>query len=215
LAARVNADGDYVIGVTTYPDFEFEGATETGRYVLSVQAIDGIVIGPGDDGSVNVPLGFSFPYQGQMWDNVFVNGNGNLTFGAPNGDFSESVLEFLGGPPRIAPLWDDLNSAFGLVVVTPEADALTVHYVSVPEFLSDRANNFSVRLESSGKVTLAYLGILAADGLVGITQGNGALNPGPTDLSRSGALSKVGTTYELFPSAGAPFDMPFRRLFFR
>lgn len=215
MAVFAPADGDYLVGVTTWPDFGFVGATETGRYVLSVQALDGTLIAPGDDGSVNVPLGFSFPFQGQTWTNVFVNGNGNLTFGAANADFSESVAEFLGGPPRIAPFWDDLDSRFGLVVATHEADAVTIHYVSVPEFFSDRANNFSVRMEAGGRITVSYLGVLAADGLAGITQGAPAVDPGATDLSRSGVLSKVGTTYELFPSAGAPFDMPFRKLFFR
>ena len=61
----------------------------------------------GDDDSQEIPLGFTFPYQGQEWTSVFVNSNGNLTFGAGSTDFSESVLDLLSGPPRIAALWDD------------------------------------------------------------------------------------------------------------
>ena len=38
-----------------------------------------------------------FPFQGTKWSSVFVNGNGNLTFGAADPDFSESVPELLAG----------------------------------------------------------------------------------------------------------------------
>jgi hypothetical protein len=215
LAVQVNVEIELVVGVTTFPDFEFAGATDTGRYVLSVQAVNGQLIPLGDDGSFDLPLGFSFPFQGAEWTNVFVNGNGNLTFGAPSADFSESIGEFLAGPPRIAPLWDDLSPQAGVVVATHEPGAVTIHYLSVPEFFSDRANNFSVRLDAGGEITLSYSGILAPDSLVGITQGAGVANPGATDLSRTVVLSKAGTTYELFPAIGPPFDMPFRKLFFR
>ena len=40
---------------------------------------------------------FAFPFQGTNWSSVFVNGNGNLTFGAANADFSETVAELLAG----------------------------------------------------------------------------------------------------------------------
>jgi hypothetical protein len=215
LIVEVKVDIELVVGITTFPDFEFAGATDTGRYVLSVQAVNGQVIPLVDDDHLEVPLGFSFPFQGTDWTSVFVNGNGNLTFGAPSGDFSESVGEFLAGPPRIAPLWDDLFPLAGLVVATHEPGAMTIHYLSVPEFFSDRANNFSVRLDAGGGISVSYSGILAPDSLVGITQGAGAADPGATDLSRTIVVPKAGTTYELFPAIGPPFDMPFRKLFFR
>jgi hypothetical protein len=183
-----------------------------------VQALTGTLLPVGDDSSVSVPLGFTFPFQGATWTSVFVNGNGNLTFGGANGDFSESVAELLSGQPRIAALWDDLNPDDGLVVLTPEPGAVTIHYVTVPEFLSEKANNFSIRLERSGKITLEYLGVLAQDGLVGISQGAGVLDPGPVDLSDAFSFPRAGTTYELFTPTGvlvSPFDIPFRRITFR
>jgi hypothetical protein len=209
------ADGDYIVGVTTFPDLAFAGAgAETGRYVLSLQALTGTVLPIDDDDSAAVDLGFGFPFQGATYNTVFVNGNGNLTFGGGDTDFSESVADLLAGPPRIAALWDDLFAFDGLVVATPEPGALTVHFVSVPEFFSDRANNFSVRMESSGRITVRYAGVLAPDALVGISQGGGAADPGQTNLSRVfGGFPKSGTTYEQFTPL-APFDLPFRRLRF-
>jgi hypothetical protein len=221
VAIIAPADGDYIVGVTQWPDFGFTGdwAGPTGRYVLGVQALTGSLLPVGDDTAALLPLGFNFPFQGASWTDVFVNGNGNLTFGSANPDFSESVAEFLAAQPRIAALWDDLDPTDGLVVVTPEAGAVTIHFVTVPEFFTEKANNFSVRLDRFGHVTFNYLGVLAQDGLAGITQGGGAANPGATDLSASPASpSKIGTTYELFTPTGAivsPFDLPFRKVTFR
>ena len=221
LAIFAPADGDYIVGVTQWPDFGFTGAGsgDTGRYVLSIQALTGTLLPVGDDSAAAVTLGFNFPFQGNTWTSAFVNGNGNVTFGAADPDFSESVAELLSGAPRIAALWDDLDPSDGLVVATPDAGGLTIHFVTVPEFFTEKANNFSIRLDKHGTVTLDYLDVLAQDGLAGITQGGGAADPGPSDLSRFIPLfPKTGTTYELFTPTGAlvsPFDLPFRKVVFK
>ena len=103
IVLPIPADGDYYLGVTTYPDLDFTGAGSSGgRYVMSVDTIDGILLGLGDDTSQEVTLPFSFPFQGSSYSSVFVNSNGNLTFGSGDTDFSESVGELLGDQPRIA-----------------------------------------------------------------------------------------------------------------
>lgn len=210
------ADGRYIVGVTTFPDVTFSGiGTETGRYVLSLRAYEGTLLPLDDDESVAVPFGFRFPFQSTPHASVFVNANGNLTFGAASNDSSESVADLLSGPARIAALWDDLFPFRGLVVATSEPGALTIHFASVPSFGSERANNFSVRMDAAGRVTLSYEGVLTEAALVGISAGGGADNPGPTDLSRWFTIrSRSDTIYELF-TAGAPFDLPFRKLRFR
>ena len=54
---------------------------------------------------------------------------------------------------------------------------------------------------------------------MGITEGGGAADPGPSDLSRFFAhFPKTGTTYELFTPTGtlvSPFDLPFRKVVFK
>jgi hypothetical protein len=200
LLVQVLADGTYAVGVSTFPDFAFTGSGEDfGRYVLQINRYRGTVLPVGDDSSVAVPLTtFAFPFQGTNWTSVFVNGNGNLTFGAANGDFSETVPELLSGPPRIAPLWDDLNATAGLVIAEERGTSLFVHFVSVPEFLVTGTNYFTVELDKRGGVNIDWYATNRSDGIVGLTQGGGAPDPGPTDLSHTRRLSAVGTTYEGF-----------------
>src|SRR5262249_11169652 len=141
----------------------------------------------------------SFPFNGTSYSSVFVNSNGNLTFGSGSIDFSESVGEFLSGPPRIAPLWDDLDpTEGGSISVTQTAGSWTVSFQDVPEFFSPVGNTFSVTLIASGEIDIAYGATAGNDGLVGVPPGGGAADPGETDLSAAGALSATGTTYELF-----------------
>ncbi len=221
------ANGDYYVAVSTFGDDSFTGAgTDFGRYVLTLNSYRGTVLPVGDDSSVQVPLGtFSFPYQGTNWTSVYVNGNGNLTFGAGDEDFSETPAEFLAGPPRISPLWDDLSPANlftglpqGLVIAEEKNRTLTIHYVSIPEFIQTGTNYLSVTLDRHGGVEFDYGATNRSNALVGITQGNGAADPGPVDLSRSSHLSKTGTTYEQFLGSFTTYtgnDLSFKKVRFR
>jgi len=195
--------GTYYLAVTTYPDFGLTGEGFTGgRYVLDIAETNAIVLDLGDDDSSEVPLGFSFPFQGSSYTSVWVNSNGNLTFGSGDADFSESVGEFLSDQPRIAPLWDDLapNNG-GSVSVEYGTGSATVIFDSVPEFFSTGANTFMVTLRDDGTYTIEYGAISATDGIAGSTEGNGAADPGETDLGAGGPYPKAGTTYEQFSSA--------------
>ena len=77
---------------------------------------------------------------------------------------------------------------------------MTVTFDSVPQFVAGDSNNFAVTLNEDGSFSIVYGNIDASDGLVGVTEGNGAADPGETDLSAAGPLSASGTTYELFSS---------------
>ncbi|MDX2436241.1 MAG: pre-peptidase C-terminal domain-containing protein [Acidobacteriota bacterium] len=211
----IPASGYYYLAVSTFPDLSFTGAGESGgRYVLDLSSIDGTLLNLSDDGSQEVQLGFSFPFQGQNYTSVFVNANGNLTFGSGDSDFSESVPEFLNDQPRIAPLWDDLSpNNGGLVIADFGNGSATISFNGVPEFFSTGSNTFAVTMFADGSVDIQFAGISATDGLVGITEGGGAADPGATDLSAAGGLSATGTTYELF-DFGNPFDLDLSTLNF-
>lgn len=208
LLFTIPATGKYVIAVTTFNDFDFNGvgtSNSGGRYVLDIDVVDELVetiLSTTDDGNVQVNfLCGTFDFQGNTYSSVFVNANGNLTFGSGDSDFSESVGEFLSDQPRIAPLWHDLSpNQGGTVTLTRNSSILSVEWAGVPEFLAGNDNNLTVTLTcATGDISYSYGNVDAVSGIVGITEGGGALDPGETDLS--GAilpLPGLGTTYEEF-----------------
>jgi hypothetical protein len=129
---------------------------------------------------------------GKRYNEVIVNANGTVSFGAPNSDFSESVAEFLSGPAQIAGAWDDLNSTAGGEVSFSESPTqFTVTFSAVPEFAPAPANGsgsntFSITLRKFlSQIDIKYGALSMQDGLAGVTCG-GAITSGfetPTDLS--------------------------------
>lgn len=162
----------------------------------------GPVLPLGDDDAIEVVLGFDFPFcDGGVYSTVWVNSNGSLSFGEGDTDFSESVSDFLGGPPRIAPLWDDLNPTEGGTVTAENVGGeFVVEFTGVPQFFTGDSNNFTVTLRPDGTYSVAYGQIDTQDALVGRTEGFGAPDPGETDLSA--ATQPIGfgqqTVYEVF-----------------
>jgi hypothetical protein len=213
LVVTAPADGEYALAVGTYPDFDFTGAgQDSGRYVLTVDAYHGQVLPLGDDDTVEVPLPFAFPHQGQVWHSVWVNSDGNLTFGTGDGATAfRNLGRFLAGPPRIAPLFIDLDRTGdstgipGLVIAETSHDAVAVHWISVPEYLGWQTNTLSVLLERDGGVRLKW-GAMALDldrfsdletsPVIGLTEGGGAVGTGSTDLSALRDGRAAGTTYQ-------------------
>lgn len=213
LLSRLLVQGDVdrrlAIAVSTFPDIDFSGDGESsGRYVLQVTKYQGTLVAAGDDTATPLNIGFTFPYQGSNWTSLFLNSNGNLTFGAGSTDFSPTVAEFLSGPPRIAPRWDDLDAGDGLVIASPGFNKVTYHFVSVPEFFSTSPNYFSIELNKNGNFDIDYLATSRTDGLAGITKGGGAADPGETNLSVNDHHNRTGTVYEFFSPADVfSFDL--------
>jgi hypothetical protein len=78
--------------------------------------------------------------------------------------------------------------------------------------------SFSVRLERDGGIRYGYGPTNRAGAIVGVTEGNGAADPGPTDLSQAKKLLGNGTVYEAFPGLVTTFgghDLSFDELRFR
>ena len=77
--------------------------------------------------------------------------------------------------------------------------------MSVPEFLTTGTNYFTVALQRDGDVSISWQATNRSDALVGLTQGGGAIDPGPTDFSNASHLSAIGTTYEGFGGSFAVY----------
>ncbi len=169
-----------------------------------------------EDGNVPIALSSPFTFYGVSYNTVFVNMNGNVTFVAPNPDFSPSQADFLGSQPRIAGVWDDWSPqdpAQGTVRARQTASSLAVEWFDVRHYgLVDcglgasgfqDSNTFCIELDyASGNITIRH-GVMtlcsgsatpSTDQLVGISPGFGSSAVNNVDLSAGLAVA---------PSAGS------------
>jgi hypothetical protein len=190
------------------------GSEVTGIDIIFNQPRPGEPLPLADDGSFELPLPFGFHLAGTRYDSVFVNANGNLTFGAPDSSFQGSAASFLAGPPRIAPFWDDLNpTQGGIVTYAQTPNSFTVIFSKVPEFFNVGEVSFDVTLnKGSDNIDIRYGKMTSIDGLSGVT-GGGATTSGSeaqTDLSKLQPqrinLQNQPAMYELFGSSN-PNDL--------
>jgi hypothetical protein len=158
-------------------------------------------IGLGDDVVVTVAMPFPLPTPAGVLNNIFLGSNGYIGFqsGLP-GDFTESVAELLSQQMRLAFFWDDLEpNASGSV--TTELDGSGIFHITftdVPEWGTTNLNTIQISLSPSGTIELKYGSIGSSTGIVGFSTGNGATDPGATDLTS--ALPLVVTTGVFVPN---------------
>jgi hypothetical protein len=180
-----------------------------------------------DDSSFELAMPFTFYMCGTAYDEVIVNANGTVSFGAANPGFAESEAGFLAGPPQIAGAWDDLNPiAGGRVFFTESPRHFTVTFEGVPErtgnFTGTGSNTFSITLKRLfSQIDVEYGALSMLDGLAGVSCG-GAITSGfeaPSDLSALADRFRINllfqpAVYERFfaptttpPSPGSPNDL--------
>ncbi len=151
---------------------------------------------------VKFPAGFEFPFFGSRYDGVYVNSDGNLTFTQPDAVFSDanSVARVLTGPPRIAPLFFDLDPSEAQQREGPAgpdasqrgiyskltAKSLQITWWRVPgplRFVSlddpatpPNQNTFQVTLFKNGRILIAYGELaLMSPGSIAVTQHRSAV----------------------------------------
>ena len=98
---QVDQDANLAIAVSTYGDDDFSGSElGAGRYVLHVNRYRGEVLPLTDEDSVELDLGgVSLPFEGARYGSLFVNANGNLTFGDADGSGFATPEALVAGPP--------------------------------------------------------------------------------------------------------------------
>jgi len=132
-----------------------------------------------DDDTRLVSLPFAFPFFGATYNQVFVNSDGNLTFTVGDSASTDRSLgRTTAGPPRISPLFDDLNPAqtAGGVRVFADSTRVVVSWVNVAGIRAGRhgtPQTFQVRLYPDGRIQFSYAaGISPSSAVVGIAPGN-------------------------------------------
>ena len=168
----------------------------------SFRPIVGRELALGDDDTAPQTLGFSFPYYGRRFSSLFVNSDGNVTFAeADIASTARGFSRLLDGPPRIAPLFADLDpSSGGHVFVESSADVFAVTWCAVPGFDSPKTITMQVVLTPQGTVDLRYRG-----GSNDLGEGIAAISPGgsaaftPADLTagerQTGGATAIGERF--------------------
>ncbi len=142
-------------------------------------------IGIGDDVSRSFDLSFDFPFLGQTYRQLFLNSDGNFTFGeADSASTARSLSRFLGGPPRIALFFADLDpSAGGEVRVLNGPDRFVVTWDAVPEWGEEAPNTLQIEIVRDGTIFMRYGAVVSAgSGIVGVAPGGSAGEVNLVDL---------------------------------
>ena len=160
------------------------GGTPQYRYAYSGLGYDAgaatagsLVAALGDDDARQFTLPFAFPFYGATYKQVFLDSDGNLTFTAAEfASTSRSLGRMTGGPPRIAPLFDDLDPSqpSGSVRFFADASHVVFSWVNVPEWEQyglGAPQTFQVRLYADGSIQFSYSGVSPTSAVVGIAPG--------------------------------------------
>ncbi len=153
----------------------------------------------GDDGWVNVPLQFGFPFYGKVFTNSFMFDNGVVGFFDPVAGGCNPANGYCGGQQwnaqpfsnsmsnqfsyMIAPLWADIAPIPGTTTYQTQGDATYQRYMwnNVAEYYSaygstPRLNTFGLEIRPSGFIGASYGNINLQTSSIGIgTIGNPAL----------------------------------------
>ncbi len=179
-----------------------------------------IVLGDDDSRLVAFPKGFKFRFYNKVYTKMFVHSDGHLTFNAPDAAANARSLErLLGGPPRVAPLFADLNPASatgegGIYVLTSKTKVV-ITWLEVPQFGSTARNTFQAVLYANGRITFAYGMLQSQAAVVGVVPGGGGqvqLVDYTGDLPAAALKTAVA---ERFATAQFLDDLSIARGFFR
>jgi hypothetical protein len=141
-----------------------------------------------DDSQASISLPFSFPYPGGTTSTLWVCSNGFVSVVGGDTSYTPTTSAFLGGIMRWAALWHDLNpGSGGQVRVDSSASVVRVTFVAVPNFSGGGTATFQFQFYPNGNVIIVWQAVTSAgnDYLVGYTPGNGAADPGSSNLSTS------------------------------
>ena len=162
----------------TLTRFDAGYAAQLGPLALDETArSDGLPLGLGDDDAVQLFLPFPFPFFDAGYSEAFLHSDGNLTFVEPDAASSaRSLSRAISGPPRIGPLFTDLDptQAEATISTYSTADRFVVTWDNVPEFRFfgvGRRQTFQLVLHQDGSIDFHFANVTLNSAVVGIMPG--------------------------------------------
>ncbi len=114
-----------------------------------------------DDDTVNVSIGFSFPFYENTYTSLYICSNGFVIFGTPDVEFDNEAIPNTGTPNNmIAALWDDLAPHRGIGSVMHYYDSANnrfiVSWIGIPFYYSTGAVNAQIVIYPNGIIECNY-----------------------------------------------------------
>ena len=127
---------------------------------VSIEDI-GVPIDLDDDDFAVIELPFTFPYYGSDYSHGFVHSDGNFTFEFPEpSSLARNYSRAAGGPPRIAPLFRDLDpSKGGRVRLSIQGNRAILTWYQVPLYSDTgigKRQTFRLELDADGTIEFLY-----------------------------------------------------------
>lgn len=172
-----------------------------------------------DDGStplINIP--FNFCLYGTQYNSLYINNNGNISFGTPYGTFTSTPFpdtNFI----MVAPFWGDVdtrNPASGLVYykITPTHMIIRWNNVGYYNSYADKLNDFQLIITNGNDPIVPSGNVMFCYGDMQWTTGDasGGFNGFGGTPATVGANAGDGTSFiqfGRFDQAGTTYDGPF------
>ena len=165
---------------------------------------------PGDDDTQAVAFPAGFPFFGTTYTSVWVNADGNITFGEPDFESSDrDKIRHVLGAPRVSGFLHDWNTFNALnpagsgtvhAAVKANPDRLVATWSEVADFEGGVSSTFQITLFSNGAVEIlvAELDEASIHGVLGIAEGGGLGPYQVVDLSSPAQSLGGGAILEAF-----------------
>lgn len=127
-----------------------------------------------DESTTSQTLAFPFQFYGRAVTSLFVNSDGNLTFGeGDNASTTRGLARLATGAPRIAPFFADLDpSASGRVFLDSAPDAITITWCAVPGFELPETITVQAVLFPNHAIEFRFGDVTLSDGIVAVSPGH-------------------------------------------
>ena len=124
---------------------------------------------PSDDDSINVSIGFNFPFKGNDYNHVYINTNGTLSFGSSSTAWNNTELNNNGASFEIYPYWDDMYPpGGGSIKYGTIGSGVNMHFVvswkNLPHYSNYGNFSFQAILYQDGSIRFRYDPNSDADG---------------------------------------------------